>query len=79
MKTHKAILDISAHLVHLDSSVYGKVTLSLPAVARLKASLHHTVGKSLEEIPVVREFMDVFPDDLSGMPPERDIEFKIEL
>jgi hypothetical protein len=23
--------------------------------------------------------MDVFPDDLPGMPPERDIEFKIEL
>jgi hypothetical protein len=28
---------------------------------------------------VVREFPDVFPDDLSEMPPERAIEFKIEL
>jgi hypothetical protein len=37
------------------------------------------VAKSIEEIPVVREFLDVFPDDLPGMPPERDIEFKIEL
>jgi hypothetical protein len=37
------------------------------------------VAKSIEEIPVVREFPDVFPDDLPGMPPERDIEFKIEL
>jgi hypothetical protein len=28
---------------------------------------------------VVRKFPDVFPDDLPGMPPERAIEFKIEL
>jgi hypothetical protein len=37
------------------------------------------MGKSLEEIPVVQEFPDVFSDDLPGMPPERNIEFKIEL
>jgi hypothetical protein len=29
--------------------------------------------------PVVDEFSDVFPDDLPGMPPDRDIEFIIEL
>jgi hypothetical protein len=28
---------------------------------------------------MVREFLDVFPDNLPVMPPERDIEFKIEL
>jgi hypothetical protein len=28
---------------------------------------------------MVREYSDVFPDDLSGMPPDRAIEFKIEL
>ena len=33
----------------------------------------------LEDIPVVREYADVFPDDLPGMPPDRDIEFIIEL
>jgi hypothetical protein len=37
------------------------------------------MAKSIEGIPVVQEFLDVFPNDLSGMPPERDIEFKIEL
>jgi hypothetical protein len=50
-----------------------------PVVIHLKASIHHTVAKSIEEIPVVQEFPVVFPDDLPGMPPERDIEFKIEL
>jgi hypothetical protein len=33
----------------------------------------------LEDIHVVREFLDLFPDDLPGMPPERVIEFNIEL
>jgi hypothetical protein len=41
--------------------------------------MHHTVVKSIEEIPVLQEFLDVFPYDLLGMPHERDIEFKIEL
>jgi hypothetical protein len=79
MKWHKAVLDISASLVHLNSPVYGKVTLHLPAISRIKASLHHVVERRLEDIHVVREFLDVFPDDLPGMPPERAIEFKIEL
>ncbi|CAL8993984.1 unnamed protein product [Prunus brigantina] len=36
-------------------------------------------GFKLEEIPVVREFPDVFPEDLPGLPPHREIEFTIEL
>jgi hypothetical protein len=41
--------------------------------------VHHTVAKGIEEIPIVQEFSNVFPDDLLGMPPERHIEIKIEL
>ena len=33
----------------------------------------------MEKIPVVRDYPDVFPDELPGMPPDRDIEFAIEL
>ncbi|CAL9002595.1 unnamed protein product, partial [Prunus brigantina] len=36
-------------------------------------------GFKLEEIPVVQEFPDVFPEDLPGLPPHREIEFIIEL
>ncbi|GKD88818.1 putative nucleotidyltransferase, ribonuclease H [Tanacetum coccineum] len=32
-----------------------------------------------EEIVVVRNFPEVFPDDLSGLPPTREIKFRIEL
>jgi len=34
---------------------------------------------AIEDIPVVCEFPDVFPDDLPGLPPDWDVEFKIEL
>jgi hypothetical protein len=79
MKMHNVLLDISARLVHLDSPMSGKVTLHLPIVAHLRASVHATVAKSLEEIPIVREYLDVFPNELLGMPPNKAIEFKIEL
>ena len=36
-------------------------------------------GSRLEDIPVVREFSDVFLEDLPGIPPDREIDFQIEL
>ena len=33
----------------------------------------------LAKVPVVNEFFDVFPGDLPGLPPDREIEFEIEL
>uniref|UniRef100_A0A2N9F2L4 RNA-directed DNA polymerase n=1 Tax=Fagus sylvatica TaxID=28930 RepID=A0A2N9F2L4_FAGSY len=33
----------------------------------------------IEDIPVVREFPDVFPEDLPGLPPDREVEFSIDL
>ncbi|GJR19862.1 putative reverse transcriptase domain-containing protein [Tanacetum coccineum] len=35
--------------------------------------------KKQEEIVIVRDFPEVFPDDLSGLPPIQEIEFQIEL
>jgi hypothetical protein len=74
MKMHMAVLDIASRLVHLDSPVYGKVILHLPVISRIKAPLHHVVELKLEDIHVIREFPDVIPNDLLGMPPERAIE-----
>jgi hypothetical protein len=79
MKMHRVVLDIFARLVHLDSPIYDKVSLQLPPVAHLQASVYAAIAKSLDEIDVVREYPNVFPDDLPGMPPHRAIEFKIEL
>ncbi|GJZ15713.1 reverse transcriptase domain-containing protein [Tanacetum coccineum] len=35
--------------------------------------------KRLEDVPIVKEFMKVFPEDLSGLPPARQVEFQIDL
>jgi hypothetical protein len=53
MKLHRAVLDLAGRLVHLDSPVYGKVILHLPAISHIKVSLHHVVEMKLEDIHVV--------------------------
>ncbi|XP_076959131.1 uncharacterized protein LOC143635129 [Bidens hawaiensis] len=35
--------------------------------------------KKMEEVPIVSEFQDVFPDELPGAPPDREVEFRIDL
>jgi hypothetical protein len=53
MKRHKAVLDIAGRLIHLDSPVYGKITLQLPVISRIKASLHHVAELKLEDIHII--------------------------
>ncbi|GKA45468.1 putative reverse transcriptase domain-containing protein [Tanacetum coccineum] len=36
-------------------------------------------GKQLKDVPIVRDFSEVFPEDLSGLPPARPVEFQIDL
>lgn len=35
--------------------------------------------KTVDDVPIVREFPDVFPEDFSGVPLERQVEFQIDL
>ncbi|GJW04011.1 putative reverse transcriptase domain-containing protein [Tanacetum coccineum] len=35
--------------------------------------------KRLEDVPIVRDFPEVFPKDLSSLPPTRQVEFQIDL
>ncbi|GJX19041.1 putative reverse transcriptase domain-containing protein [Tanacetum coccineum] len=35
--------------------------------------------KRVEDVPVVNEFLDVFPKELQGIPPERQVDFRINL
>jgi hypothetical protein len=37
------------------------------------------LAEGLEHLPVVREFAEVFMEELPGMPPERELEFTIDL
>jgi hypothetical protein len=79
MKRHRALLDTAAQTVHLDSPEHGNATLQLALTPVTSAVVHHTVAQNLVDIPVACEFPDIFLEDLSGMPPDRDVEFVIEL
>ncbi|GKF27969.1 hypothetical protein Tco_0094311, partial [Tanacetum coccineum] len=35
--------------------------------------------RRVEDVPMIRDFPEVFPDDLQGLPPPRQVEFRIEL
>jgi hypothetical protein len=54
-----------------------EVNVSMPATA--ETMVNQLEEKSLEHIRIVCEYLDVFPEELPGMPPDRDIEFSIEL
>nr|GFD29331.1 putative reverse transcriptase domain, aspartic peptidase domain protein [Tanacetum cinerariifolium] len=45
------------------------------------ATIHDTTSEvpSIHDQPIVSEFSDVFPDELPGIPPVREVEFNIEL
>jgi hypothetical protein len=59
----------------------GKTSVEFVAMVRSEpdSKLNHTKAIALEDIWVVQDYPDVFPEELSGMPPDRDIEFLIEL
>jgi hypothetical protein len=53
--------------------------LYLPFQDGTDSRAYVTIISHFDEILVVCEYPDVFPDELSGMPPDRDVEFVIEL
>ena len=57
----------------------SKLLIRLPTPKRAVERVCAVTIKEIKDIPVVREFPDVFPKDLPGLPPERDVEFVIEL
>jgi hypothetical protein len=78
MKAHKALLT-AAQVVQLDSPIHDIDVLQLSSSYVATPSVHHTTAQNMEDIPIACEFSDVFPEDLPGMPPDRDVEFTIEL
>jgi hypothetical protein len=79
MRDHKALLNTTFRTMQLDSPEHGIVVLQLPSPSSTSTSLHHTIAQKLLDICVACEFPDVFPEDLTGMPPDQDVEFTIEI
>jgi hypothetical protein len=59
----------------------GRAIVDFVAMAQSDqgSMLNQTKEIALEDIKVVPEYLDVFLEELPGMPPDRDIEFLIEL
>ncbi|GJT72180.1 hypothetical protein Tco_1031466 [Tanacetum coccineum] len=49
------------------------------AILLTKETEDKSERKRLEDVPIVRDFPEVFPEDLSGLPPTRQVEFQIDL
>jgi hypothetical protein len=79
MTRHQVSSDISSRAVEIDSPDYRSTILYLPQRKYINSCVYAIKGIKLQDIPIVCENPDVFSDDLSGMPPDRDIEFIIEL
>jgi hypothetical protein len=79
MRVHKALLDTATRVVQLNSPLYGTQVLQLSVIPVATPSVHHTAAHNLEDMPVACEFPDIFPEDLPGMPLDREVEFVIEL
>jgi hypothetical protein len=81
---YQANLSCDKRTVKLVSLSGEEVLVELVLSGSRKGSCHQVTAhieeiKPLEAINVVSEFPDVFPEELPGMPPERKVEFSIEL
>jgi hypothetical protein len=80
MSGNGVLIDTSTRVVMLRDPIDKKGFLvQLPRDIAIHNTANATLDKAIENIPVVCEFPDVFPDDFPGLPPDREVEFKIEL
>src|SRR5207237_2942308 len=80
MKQNEAVLDTLARPISLASpDKTGYITLYLDNHQIPIRFLHSLEVDSLEAIPMVSNYPDVFPEELLGLPPKRAVEFSIEL
>jgi hypothetical protein len=78
MTQHRVVLDVAARALEICSPTFGDLAY-LPSQDSTRSCAFAMIALPLKKIPVVCEYANVFPDELPGMPPDRDIEFAIEL
>jgi hypothetical protein len=84
LSKHKMLINCAKKSVKLTTLDGKEMEFVAEPMVTAKGVANHAKVNQLDasqgsEVPVVNEFSDVFPEDLSGMPPNRDIEFVIEL
>nr|CAH66120.1 OSIGBa0146N20.5 [Oryza sativa] len=76
LSRHRGVIDCANRKVTLTNSNGETVSFFASSPKSPGVVLNQV---ALQEIPIVQDYPDVFPEDLPGMPPKRDIEFRIDL
>jgi hypothetical protein len=84
LSKHRALIDCAKKSIKLTTPDGKEMEfIAEPVVTAMgvvnRAKMNQLDASQGSEVPVVNEFPDVFPEDLPGMPPDRDIKFVIEL
>ena len=80
LRNYGVVLNLRQRIVELKlPSSENRMSLLMPSVSTLLVIAHAEASPDLASIPVVCEFLDVCPEDLPGLPPDRDVEFAFEL
>lgn len=76
---HQSILDCANRAITMTSDQGVKVKYVSEPVPTKVPQVNSLSEEELDRMPIVCEYLDIFPDELPGMPPDRDINFIIEL
>ncbi|KAK1662626.1 hypothetical protein QYE76_050785 [Lolium multiflorum] len=81
LESNGALIDCVNKIVSLKSPDGSRMIYQGDKHTQIEVELQLNSMKEvkLEDIPIVNEFQDVFPKELPGMPPDREIEFTIDL
>jgi hypothetical protein len=84
LSKYKVLIDCAKKSVKLTTLEGKEMEFVAEPVVIAKGVANHAKVNQLDahqgsEVPVVNKFPNVFPEELPGMPPDRDIEFVIEL
>jgi hypothetical protein len=84
LSKHKVLINCAKKSVKLTTPDEKELEFVIDPVVTAKGIANRVKVNQLDtsqgfEVPVINEFPDVFPKELPGMPPDRDIEFVIEL
>jgi hypothetical protein len=79
LSNYDGVIQCARKAVRLTKKDGATVEFVAMAQSDQGSMLNQTKATALEDIRVVQEYLDVFPEELPGMPPDRDIQFVIEL
>jgi hypothetical protein len=84
LSKHKVLIDCAKKSIKLTTLEGKEMEFVTEPVVTAKGVANRVKVNQLDasqgsEVPVVNKFPDVFPEELPGMPPDRDVEFLTEL